>query len=229
MKIGLILTPDNRSKAYLQKILKNDIPIDEIIFMNDKRNEEKFSNEMTKQSKNNGFDISENVLVTLKNNKLKFKEFPFVDINNEDLVNYLKKIDLDYTIFSGGGILRKEILASDTKFLHFHPGIVPEYKGSTCFYYSILDNNECGVSVIIMAEGLDTGDIVHQKIFDKPKHDFIDEIYDPHIRSETMIELFKNNILEKNEFKKQNPIEGDTYYIIHPVLKHIAILSCQKN
>ena len=35
MKIGLILTPDNRSKAYLQKILKNDIPIDEIIFMND--------------------------------------------------------------------------------------------------------------------------------------------------------------------------------------------------
>jgi len=229
MKIGLILTPDNRSKAYLQKILRHNISIDEIIFMNDERNEEKYSSEKINQAKNNGFDISESVESTLKNNKLKFKELPFVDINNKHLISYLKEKDLDYTIFSGGGILKKEILGINTKFLHFHPGIVPEYKGSTCFYYSILDKNECGVSVIIMAEGLDTGDVVHQKTFHIPKHNFIDEVYDPHIRSETMIELFKNNILERNEFKKQNPVEGNTYYIIHPVLKHIAVLSCQKN
>jgi len=229
MKIGLILTPDNRSKAYLQKILINNISIDEIIFMNDKRNENEFSSDIVKQAKDNGFDISESVESTLRNNKLEFKELPFVDINNKHLINYLKEKNLDYAIFSGGGILKKEILTINTKFLHFHPGNVPEYKGSTCFYYSILDKNECGVSVIIMAEGLDTGDIVHQKIFHIPEHNFIDEVYDPHIRSETMIELFKNNILEKNKFKKQNPVEGNTYYIIHPVLKHIAILSCQKN
>ncbi len=32
----------------------------------------------------------------------------------------------------------------------------------------------------------------------------------------------------ENEFKKQKPSEGNTYYIIHPVLKHIALLCCQK-
>ena len=56
---------------------------------------------------------------------------------------------------------------------------------------------------------------------------FIDDIYDSHIRSETLIELLNKKILEsKNKIRKQNPSEGETYYIIHPVLKHIAILSC---
>ena len=37
MTIGIILTPDSRSKAYIQKILKNKIKLDLIIFMNDNR------------------------------------------------------------------------------------------------------------------------------------------------------------------------------------------------
>jgi methionyl-tRNA formyltransferase len=53
-------------------------------------------------------------------------------------------------------------------------------------------------------------------------------VYDPYIRSETLVDVLKKNILEKNEFKKQKPSEGNTYYIIHPVLKHIALLCCQK-
>ena len=36
MRIGIILTVDERSKAYLQKIIKNKILINEIIFMNQK-------------------------------------------------------------------------------------------------------------------------------------------------------------------------------------------------
>ena len=228
MRLGIILTPDNRSKAYLQKILAQNIHLDEIIFMNESRLDE-VSEEITLQSRKNGFDISESIDTTLKNNKLDFKEFPIVDINNKQLIDYLKKKDLDYIIFSGGGILKEEILSINTKFVHFHPGIVPEYKGSTCFYYSIIDRDECGVSVIIMDLGLDTGDLVYQRNFEKPDHNFIDEVYDPHIRSETMIELFKNNILEKNELKKQDAEKGNTYYIIHPVLKHIAILSCQRS
>ena len=228
MKIGLLLTPDNRSKAYIQKIFNQNISLDEIIFMNDKRDSPKFSEQIILQSKKNGFDISEKVESTLLNHNLKFKEFPFIDINNKDLINYIKEKNLDYIIFSGGGILKKEILSCRTKFIHFHPGIASDYKGSTCFYYSILDKNNCGVSAIIMDEGLDTGDIVYQRIFSKPEHFFVDEVYDPYIRSETLMDILKKNILEKNEFKKQKPSEGNTYYIIHPVLKHIALLCCQK-
>ena len=74
---------------------------------------------------------------------------------------------------------------------------------------------------------MDTGPIVHQKIFQKPNHVFIDEIYDSYIRSETLLDVLKNNMLE-NEIITQDLEEGNTYFIIHPVLKHIAILSCIK-
>ena len=76
-----------------------------------------------------------------------------------------------------------------------------------------------------MDENLDTGDVILQKYFEKPSHEYIDEVYDAHIRSETLIEVLKRKLIQKGEFHKQNH-NGETYFIIHPVLKHIAILSC---
>jgi len=229
MKIGIILTPDERSKAYLQKFLKNDIFLDHIIFMNDNRPEKKYSQEMIDKSIESGFDLSIKVKTSLVDANLNYKEFDFVDINHPKLVELISKLDTDVMIFTGGGILKKEILDSGPKFLHLHPGIVPDFRGSTCFYYSILKENRCGVTSYFMDEKLDTGDIVFQKYFEKPIHIFVDEVYDAFIRSETLIEVLQKNLLEKNQLKKQDPLEGETYFVIHPVLKHIAILSCVKN
>ena len=77
-----------------------------------------------------------------------------------------------------------------------------------------------------MDEGLDTGDIIYQKTFEKPQHKFLDEIYDPYIRSETLVDIVSQNLLNKQNFKKQNIHDGETYFIIHPVLKHIAVINC---
>jgi len=223
---GIILTPDERSKAYIQKISNNDIFLDEILFLNDNRKEKKFSFSEIEKSKEYNFDISESVKETLEKNNLKYTEFNFVDINNPQLVNFLKKSKIDCYFFSGGGILKKEILNTGCKFVHFHPGFVPNYRGSTCFYYSILNENNCGVTAYFMDEKLDSGDIIFQKIFPKPIHFFLDDIFDPHIRSETLLIVLKQNLLEKSTFQKQNLDSGETYFIIHPVLKHISILSC---
>ena len=39
--------------------------------------------------------------------------------------------------------------------------------------------------------------------------------------------VIKNcDILQKNNHKKQDPLDGETFFIIHPVLKHISILNC---
>ena len=227
MKIGIILTPDVRSTAYIQKIIKNKIPMDSIILMNDNRHSA-FSEQTIAQSLKSGFDISKSVKSVLDKNNLLYKEFPFVDINHPLLYNFLKESDVDFFIFTGGGILKDQILSINSKFIHLHPGLVPEYKGSTCFYYSIIDNDRSGVTAFIMNSGLDTGDIILQKIFPKPNHQYLDEIYDANIRSEVLIEILQNNLLDKIELRKQNPIDGTTYFIIHPVLKHIAILSCLK-
>jgi len=228
MKVGIILTPDNRSKAYIQKLLNHRIFLDEIIFMNDKRKENNYTNQIIEKSLSSGFDISVPVSKTLLDNKLQFKEFNFVNINHSELISYIKNSSMDFFLFSGGGILKNEILQSGPKFVHFHPGIVPYYRGSTCFYYSIINDDNCGVTAYIMDEKLDAGDTIVQKIFPKPNHVFIDEVYDAYIRSETLIEVLEKNLLIKIH-KKQDQTKGETYFIIHPVLKHIAILNCIKN
>lgn len=226
MRIGIILTTDSRSKSYIQKLLQNKIQIDQIILMNDKNPMKDFTNACVLQSKNQGFDISQSVVETLNENKIKYKEFDFNDINDSRLIEYIKGINVDFCIFTGGGILKDEILTCGPKFVHFHPGFVPDYRGSTCFYYSIINQNNCGVTAYIMNKNLDTGDIIHQRIFPKPTHKFVDDVYDAYIRSETLIDVLKNDYLKKSQFKKQDESSGNTYFIIHPVLKHIAILDC---
>ena len=42
MKLGIILTPDNRSKAYIQKLVENNIMLNSILFMNDNRQEKPY-------------------------------------------------------------------------------------------------------------------------------------------------------------------------------------------
>jgi methionyl-tRNA formyltransferase len=225
-KIGIILLENERSKSYIQKIIHNKIILSDIIFLSNDSMLKKYTPEQKILSSQNGFKIDESVEKTLINNKLNYKKFNFSEINHPELIKYLINLDSKYFIFSGGGILKTEILNIGKKFLHLHPGIVPYFRGSTCFYYSILKNNDCGVTAFIMDESLDTGNIVLQKTFSKPNHKFIDEIYDAHIRSETLIDVLKNNLLEKENFQKQDNSIGETYFIIHPVLKHIAILNC---
>ena len=177
-KIGMILTPDVRSKAYLSKLVDNKIKLNQIIFMNDDREEKKFSNKEINQAKLYGIRIEKSVKTILNENYTHFKEFPFVDINNLELRNFIKQSRIDFYIFTGGGILESEILSSGPRFIHFHPGLVPFYRGSTCFYYSIINDDKCGVTAYVMDEKLDAGKIIHQKSFSKPSHIFIDDIFD---------------------------------------------------
>ena len=97
MKLGIILTPGNRSKAYLQKIVKKKIKLDQIFFMNDNFDKQ-FSLEAINQSKKNGFDISKSVKNILLEEKLKFVEFSFNDINHPELVNAVKNSKINYFI-----------------------------------------------------------------------------------------------------------------------------------
>ena len=203
MKIGIILTPNSRSNAYLRKLLELKIELVDIVFMNDK-SVHTFSREEISKSTEYGFDISDSIESILRKSNLDYTEFNFVNINEPELINHVQTKSIDYYIFTGGGILKKDILNSGSKFLHFHPGIVPEYRGSTCFYYSILKQNFCGVTAFIMDENLDTGNIIHQKTFSKPNHIFLDNVYDAHIRAETMGEIFTNNLLYNQKLTKQN-------------------------
>ncbi len=78
-----------------------------------------------------------------------------------------------------------------------------------------------------MNDKIDAGNIICRRKFPPPKdRTSIDFYYDSFIRSEVLIEVLEN-YFKNGEFitETQSSNEGETYYIIHPVLKHLAILS----
>ena len=124
-----------------------------------------------------------------------------------------------------GQILKSEILNLDKKYIHVHCGKLPDYRGSTTIYYSLLEANKAGASAIIMNEGIDTGDIILFKEYNfKFEPELIDLIFDPLLRAVVLV--YALQFLAKNTKKTtmQRQSAGEEYFIIHPVLKHLAIL-----
>ena len=135
----------------------------------------------------NFFDIYFNVEEFFRLKKIEIVQIDSDDINSEIVKNTISNYKLDFIIFSGGGILNSDILSLQTPFVHIHPGKLPEFRGSTCFYYSILFNNSLYASAILMDAQIDTGCIVAELQFklnykinsDQPY--FMDYILDSYI------------------------------------------------
>ena len=125
----------------------------------------------------------------------------------------------------------KAILSLEKKFLHVHGGYLPEYKGSTTFYYSILQEKYVVYSAIFLSEKIDSGPILLRKKFPIPinSEDF-DHIEDPKMRAALLIEVLLR-FIETGRWEEEQIINIETpyYFIIHPVLKNLAIVACSIN
>jgi methionyl-tRNA formyltransferase len=150
-------------------------------------------------------------------------------INCDAVKTAIEKLQATFIVFSGygGEIVDVRGLAASVPMLHIHSGYLPDYRGSTTVYYSILDGKACGASAIILEPAIDEGVILHKKEFSLPaQNEDIDYYYDSFIRADVLFETL-HKIQQGNgkvEVEPQVPESGDSYYIIHPVLKHLAIM-----
>ncbi|MGG7174127.1 adenylyl-sulfate kinase [Clostridium neonatale] len=217
----MMATEQPRSRAYLQKMIENDMIPNYIIYLYD--GEKRIYNS-TKREKA-FFNIEKSLYDLIIENKIGFTIIYSKDINSNEVLQEIKKRNEKYVIFSASGILKKEILNTNKKFLHIHPGVIPEYRGSTCFYYSMIKENKIGATALFLNDKIDQGDIIKAKEFQIPNNINIDDIFDPYIRSMLLVEVLKEYV-EKTKFVSfsQNVEVGETYYVIHPILKHLAIL-----
>jgi methionyl-tRNA formyltransferase len=130
----------------------------------------------------------------------------------------------------GGQLVGAELLNCGMPFLHAHSGWLPDYRGSTTVYYSLIDRDDCGVTVIALAPNIDLGPIIARRRFPAPSPGVdIDYYYDSAIRAELMAEVLQE-FAEKGEFTMMAPQseeEGHAYFVIHPVLKHLALLKLE--
>lgn len=156
------------------------------------------------------------------------------DLDDEYLINYLKsKVTETNVIFGCGGLfLRKKIFSIGKRFIHVHPGVVPEVKGSDGMLWSALVRGRVGMSAFFMNEGIDTGDIIEVHEYDIPKLEPSDNEFnprelihyiDPVFRADALLKLFKKSLNPNNWSSiKQNPNEGRTYYFMHSEIQKLA-------
>jgi len=228
--IALLLWPSLRSVAYLQVLMETEFFPNEIILL---KNNYKVYAGLKKESKKYNykrfFNIEIGVDELLEHKNVKIIKLNTSDINSPEVLQSMQKLNNKYIIFTGGGILSKEILSLQKIFVHIHSGIIPEYRGSTCFYYSVIKDFSLGATAYIMDEIIDAGEIILQRNFtlnyylnnDQPF--FLDYVLDNYIRSQVlkeMIQLFKKKTHFNTVFKD---CSGFAYYIMHPLLRHLTI------
>jgi len=216
----MVAADTTRTRYYLYQLIKNDLLPGYILLL---LNSDK---ELLPGQKNSTAETG--IIQLLDNIKIKYDIAPNGNINSPEVVSLISSRAEQVFIFSGfgGALLRNNILSIGKKFLHVHGGYLPEYKGSTTNYYSLIDENTIGASSIFLTKEIDCGPVLLRKNFSAPKDRAeIDHIYDSEARSKVLIETLKQYVKSGGwDFELESGKGGETFYIIHPVLKHLAIL-----
>ena len=156
-----------------------------------------------------------------------FKNIKFIyetDVNSSILKNYAKSINSKYILNTTNKILR-DILDIKKKFIHIHPGYLPNIRGADGSLNSIREKNEIGCSSFFMNKNIDEGDIIYRKKFKLPKFKklkiskFSDlELYqiwysffDPLLRARILNDMIKEKNFETISQKKN---DGNYYTFI---------------
>ncbi len=227
----LLASDTARTKAYLQMMVKEDLIPSLCIVYTDDYNKMLTEAEEFDKAQNNVlyFDLDEPVLFTIRRNDLNYVVVENKDINSDDMCNAIQKCSQLHLIYSGYGgyILKSRLFTLGKKYVHVHAGVLPQYRGSTTAYYSMLQENYIGATAIFLSEGIDEGEIITHERFPVPDKEInIDVLYEPYLRSQVLKKALAG-YLERNEFKAmpQSQDDAQTYFIIHPVLKHLAMMS----
>jgi len=227
--VCLLAANTARSKAYIHVMVKENIlPNRCIIYVNSKDELIKESEQYTDKKCEDYFPLEEPLLHLLQREEISWDIVENRDINSEVILNTLRQTEEEVIIFSGygGQILKKPLFQIGKKYLHVHAGILPEYRGSTTAYYSYLQERTMGATAIFLNEGIDTGEIIISERFKVPLDDInIDYIYEPWTRAQVLCRALRIILKGNYETISQGGTNGsETYFIIHPLLKHIALL-----
>lgn len=223
--IAFVASVTSRSQAYLQAMVRAEIFPEYCIVYADSR-EEVFGQI---GDANKYFDLSEPLVNTLKKNNIPYTLVMNRDINSAAMFDAIKDLKQDYIIYSGYGgyILKKELFEIGKKYLHIHAGILPQYRGSTTASYSMIEDGSIGATVLFLNDKIDEGDIVFQEKYNLPEEK-IDYIFEPWVRAQTLVHLLQKYSKDKSFcVYPQAEDNSEIYYVIHPVLKHLALLKAE--
>ena len=126
-------------------------------------------NEETLFSQSAQIHLREKTLAELAKNR----DIPILtvsDLNSPDSQLFLEKVAPDLIVFTGGGLIRENILGiPHLGVLNCHSGWLPKYRGMDVIEWAVLDAGgrepEVGITLHFMDRGVDSGPILlRQKI-----------------------------------------------------------------
>ena len=107
--------------------------------------------------------ISSSVETFAKKNSLNLRTPS--NLNNEEEINYFKKLEPDIVIvIAYGKIIPKKFLdLSKHGFINIHASLLPKWRGAAPIQRSIMNlDNQTGISIMKIVEKLDSGPVMHQ-------------------------------------------------------------------
>jgi hypothetical protein len=149
----------------------------------------------------------------------------------------------DAFLYTNGGIVPGTVLNyPGIKFLHIHPGIVPEMRGSDCLLWSHLIKARFGMSCFYMSPGIDEGSVIGQKEYEVGSLSALQDYltpgkeglayrallyaFDPHLRAQLLIDILMQSEgidMRKIESHKQAKTSRPAYLWMHPRLRLLTI------
>ena len=227
----MIACASARSQAYIQTLLANGMVPERVIFLGP----DKLSGPVAASYPRRWCglmlpNLGESFSQTCASADIELCRIKSPDVNSDQVLQVLKETDASMVIYSGvgGQIVKRHILEAGPRFLHIHAGMLPAYRGSTTIYYSLLKGEPPSVSSIFLDVNIDTGPILKRATYQRPPVWMdVDNVYDSAIRADLLSRVMSDYqaLGHLSPEMEQNPEVGRTYYVIHPVLKHIALLS----
>ncbi|MEX0966095.1 MAG: formyltransferase family protein [Bacteroidia bacterium] len=147
------------------------------------------------------------------------------DLNSSDCEKKIRKINPDYLLLLGSGIIRNNIIVLPKKgAIHCHHGYLPEVRGVSTAEWSMYLGKDVYISTHFVDPGVDTGDILLRKKIPLTPDDTITSVrLNCRLHSVDLImDTFK--LVESGDYEviKQRPEEGVQYFLMHPFFKDLV-------
>lgn len=230
--VVMLAAPTARSRAYIQALVAANL-LPETVLLLGAESSQSFSAPPQRLEGIHLPDHGESIASTCARAGVAVQPCEVTTVNDAQVRTALLALAPRLVIYSGWGgqIVSAALLESVAPFLHLHSGWLPEYRGSTTLYYALLNGAQPGVTAILLDRSIDTGPIVARRVYPRPPAWIdIDLVFDPAIRADLLVRVLtgyaSTGAIPPLEI--QESAAGQTYYVIHPVLKHLAILAIEQ-
>ncbi len=231
-KVVLLAAQTARSQAYIQTLAAQDLLPAEVILMAPPERATPAAHRPAPPPVPGLVlpDLNETVAQTCVRAGLRTSDAGTRDVNDALTAEAIRRTGAEVVIYSGygGQIVADHVLNLGPKFLHMHSGWLPDYRGSTTVYYALLEKQPPAVSALLLDKHIDTGPVVARRRYPLPPAGIdVDSVYDAAIRADLLARVLKDYAATgvlAGERQAESP-EAGPYFVVHPVLKHLALLS----